>query len=102
MCIYINGKMRKEKEKQFSVKWVEGNFGPAERARGHVGSRPTLAHKRRDDAGGCGDGSVSAVPRARDRERVNGIGRLTGRGEPTGVGKNRLPWLRFSGIEEVG
>jgi hypothetical protein len=54
---------------------------------------------------------VSTGPRVRERGRADGVVRLTGRGEPVGVGENRsptrfnggsLPWLRSSGIGEVG
>jgi hypothetical protein len=70
-----------------------------------------MAHERGDGASGCGDGVGSVGLRAREWERVDGVGWLMGRGESAGVGKNRPPtrfnggfppWLRFSGIEEVG
>jgi hypothetical protein len=51
--------------------------------RGAAGEPPQTAHERGDGAGGCGDGVGSVGPHAREWERVDGVGRLTGRGEPT-------------------
>jgi hypothetical protein len=44
-CVYIYKKIgkikKKEKEKDFSVKRAQGEFGPTERARVRAGGRPS-------------------------------------------------------------
>jgi hypothetical protein len=91
------GKREKEKGKGFSVSWAGGGGGfrpcasAGTRRRGRAGPN--------DPRGGetaCTD-AVSAGPCARERRRVDGVGRSDGGGgEPAGFGKNQRP-TRFHG-----
>jgi hypothetical protein len=101
-------KGEKEKDKEFSVGWARGDFGPAGGCARVAARAGGPAWPASGDGVGMAPWAWAHMPKGGE---ANGVGWLDGGGgEPAGVGKNRPPtrfhggslsWFQFWVVGEV-